>query len=206
MEDLFKEEETLNASQAELADTEEAEAAEAVKNQDAYDTRAKRILIADLPSGDKPLKQVKMKPYTSIIVCVLLAVFLIGVNFIPWAGWIILAIAVLELVLIPDYKILDAYQDYFVVYTRKDNVYCQMVRWDEIERWALKSGKSATDAVVVQIGEDGLEEYVFVPSFNSMKLIRVFNKFAGSKEANKQQLAKMKNSAFHVFPKRDKKG
>lgn len=174
------------------------------------DLRAKRCLISELPENDKPVKTVSMKPYTSIAVCIIFSIVMIITNFIPIAGWIIIAIAIVVSIKIPNYKIMDAYQDYFVIYQRNDNTYCQLVHWNEVLEWAFKQGKGAgSDMIVVKIkgeeiteDEEGSEDYVFIPCFNSIQMVHCFNKFVPELEAGKKVMAKMKNSPFHLFKKK----
>lgn len=107
--------------------------------------RAKLCRIADLPQSGKPVVSINIKPYVSIIVCILVGILMIATQFCvdrrrdsDRRG----AVGVMET---PNYTLLEAYPDYFVVYTRGDEEFCQMVRWDEVQEWVFRQGKAGMD-------------------------------------------------------------
>jgi len=155
--------------------------------------RAKLCRIADLPQSGKPVVSINIKPYVSIIVCILVGILMIAAKFVWIVGAVLIVVALLVLWKTPNYILLEAYPDYFVVYTRGDEELCQMVRWDEVQEWVFRQGKAGMDMLVVRVSE---EEFVFINAYSSTKLVHCFNKFVPDKEAHRQQQAKMKNSPF----------
>ena len=155
--------------------------------------RAKLCRIADLPQSGKPVVSINIKPYVSIIVCILVGILMIATQFVWIVGAILIVVALLVLWKTPNYTLLEAYPDYFVVYTRGDEEFCQMVRWDEVQEWVFRQGKAGMDIIVIRVSE---EEFVFINAYSSTKLVHCFNKFVPDKEAHRQQQAKMKNSPF----------
>ena len=116
--------------------------------------RAKLCRIADLPQSGKPVVSINIKPYVSIIVCILVGILMIATQFVWIVGAILIVVALLVLWKTPNYTLLEAYPDYFVVYTRGDEEFCQMVRWDEVQEWVFRQGKAGMDMIVIRVSEE----------------------------------------------------
>ena len=153
------------------------------------ETRVKLCRIADLPQSEKPVASINIKPYVAIIVCAILGVVMIVTNFAALLGVALLLLALFVLWKTPNYRIFEAYPDYFVYYTRGDEEYCQMVRWDEVQEWVFRQGKAGMDLITVKVSED---EFVMLNAYSSTKLVHCFNKFAYDKEAHRIQQKNMK--------------
>ncbi len=159
------------------------------------DLRARRIRIAELPQRGKPAVTINIKPMVSIIVCIILGIVMIAADFLWYIGAVLIVISLLVLWKTQDYRVFEAYPEFFVVYTRDDHEYCQMARWDEVQEWVYKQGKSTMDSLLVKVSDT---EVIAINVYAGTKLVHCFNKFIPDKEAHKLQQANAKSTPFKI--------
>lgn len=171
---------------------------------DLEETKPNRILISELPANKEPILSVSLKPYRSFIFSIIIGIalfFTMNIAFIIF-GIFIIAISVYFIVKIPDRKIIDFYSDSFVVYPVRSDGYCQRVLWDEVVEWNCKVGKAQSDTLTVKLSAG---DAIYIESVQSVKIVRMFNKYAEKKSSNAIMQQNMTKTKFKWPWKKNKK-
>ncbi|KAF0224579.1 MAG: hypothetical protein FD133_1537 [Erysipelotrichaceae bacterium] len=139
---------------------------------------------------EKPLYRLTLRPTLVLSIMVVLGSLLIiaGVTqgAINW-GLIAFGVYVLSMVIFPvitvkNRIVCDLYDDFLIIYDKKDNTKGFKVTFDEIKTWQYKTGVALGDSLIINL-EDG--DSFALESFKARKVIAMLFKRIPEKEIHK---------------------
>ena len=147
--------------------------------------------LDDIMNEGTLIGEVWYKPQRAVILSCILAFLLILTGNILAICLAIFTLAISLFVnhAVKDYKTVDVYDSYLIVYSSEDGM-ARKILFDDIEEWVCKNGTNAADALKVDL-KDG--EVIYKNTFQIGKLLRYMNKALPDKEAKKVQEEKNKD-------------
>ncbi|NTW96876.1 MAG: hypothetical protein HGB31_09695 [Erysipelotrichaceae bacterium] len=139
---------------------------------------------------EKPLYRLTLRPTFILSIMAILGVTLIltgvwGFSF-NWGvllfGLYVLGMVVFSVIMVKDRIVCDLYEDYMIVYDKKDQTKGFKVTFDEIQTWQYKTGVALGDNLVITL--DSGESFA-LESFKARKVINVLFRRIPDKEIHK---------------------
>jgi len=149
--------------------------------------------IEDITGTGTLIGEVWYKPQWAVIVCCFIAFLLcLTANYMA----IILAVFIFAISFfvnhsVKDYKTVEVYDYYLIIYSAIDDETGRRILCDDIVEWTCKNGNNAADALMIEL-EGG--EVVYKNTFQIAKLFRYLNKVIPEKESKRIQEEKNKNT------------
>lgn len=139
---------------------------------------------------EKPLYRLTLRPTLVLSIMVVLGSLLIiaGVTqgAINWGliafGVYVLGIVIFPIITVKNRIVCDLYDDFLIIYDKKDNTKGFKVTFDEIKTWQYKTGVALGDSLIINL-EDG--ESFALESFKARKVIAMLFKRIPEKEIHK---------------------
>lgn len=139
---------------------------------------------------EKPLYRLTLRPTLVLSIMVVLGSLLIiaGVTqgAINWGliafGVYVLGIVIFPIITVKNRIVCDLYDDFLIIYDKKDNTKGFKVTFDEIRTWQYKTGVALGDSLIINL-EDG--ESFALESFKARKVIAMLFKRIPEKEIHK---------------------
>lgn len=152
---------------------------------------AKELIDIDSMNLDKPLYRLTLRPTFILSFMAVLGLVLIiaavtqgaGVNWgLIVFGVYVLGMVIFSVVMVKNRIVCDLYDDFLVVYDRKENTKGFKVTFEEIKTWQYKTGVALGDNLIINL-EDG--ESFALESFKARKVINMLFKRIPEKEIHK---------------------
>ncbi|MCI5773662.1 MAG: hypothetical protein MR210_03780 [Erysipelotrichaceae bacterium] len=137
------------------------------------------IKIRNLPSFPVILQSISVKP--TMFLGTLMIVGVIMMIFFPFLGYLgagFVALATFSILVMPDRKIMEATNEYLILYNHKDQSLCKLVYWDEILSWQYRWHPDV-DELIIELSDHSVEK---VEAFNRKKFTRFLKEYANGKE------------------------
>jgi len=148
--------------------------------------------ITDIASMnlEKPLYRLTLRPTLVLSLMAVLGIVLIITGIIQGAinwGLVVFGVYVLGMVIFPvitvkNRIICDLYDDFLIIYDKKENTKGFKVSFDEIKTWQYKTGVALGDSLIINL-EDG--DSFALESFKARKVIAMLFKRIPDKEIHK---------------------
>ena len=139
---------------------------------------------------EKPLYRLTLRPTLILSFMVVLGSLLViaGVTqgAINWGlvafGVYVLGMVIFPVITVKNRIVCDLYDDFLIIYDKKDNTKGFKVSFDEIKTWQYKTGVALGDSLIINL-EDG--ESFALESFKARKVIAMLFKKIPEKEIHK---------------------
>lgn len=151
----------------------------------------KKIKTEEIEKLGVAMKVINSKPFFAIYSCIAISLVLLFVPGLAILGWIILPLALLVLIKIPNQKVISFYEKEMLIHSRKKGDQHQVIEYEHIVEWAVRQGKQGGDYLTVHVVGD---EYVNVETFNSSTIFKQLNERIPNKESNKKKNQAMGNT------------
>lgn len=148
--------------------------------------------ITDIASMnlEKPLYRLTLRPTLVLSLMAVLGTVLIITGFIQgtinWGlvafGVYVLGMVIFPIITVKDRIICDLYDDFLIIYDKKENTKGFKVTFAEIKTWQYKTGVALGDSLIINL-EDG--ESFALESFKARKVIAMLFKRIPDKEIHK---------------------
>jgi hypothetical protein len=149
--------------------------------------------ITDIASMnlEKPLYRLTLRPTLVLSLMAVLGTVLIITGFmqgssISWGlvafGVYVLGMVIFPVVMVKNRNVCDLYDDFLIIYDKKENTKGYKVTFAEIKTWQYKTGVALGDSLIISL-EDG--ESFALESFKARKVIAMLFKRIPDKEIHK---------------------
>ncbi len=140
------------------------------------------ISIEEIPQSEL-LKQFDNKPTLVFLIPLIIGILMLfGSWMLKGFGLLFIAFTVFVFYRIKKEKVVDVYEDFFIIYNNKlNNV--TIIRWDEIKTWGIKLSESSEDRITIETN-DGL--YYQINMFGIGKVTKYFRLKAMDKNDHEQ--------------------
>jgi len=125
-------------------------------------------------------KAITFKPHLASIICLITGILLMFVNSVGvriLAGFFIL-MALLVIILIKDYKVMDIFSHGVIVYNNRACKLCCFISYEDISIWEVKYDRGQ-NKIIFQMNDNSIVERV---SFQADKARKIFMKYMKEKE------------------------
>lgn len=140
---------------------------------------------------EKPLYRLTLRPTLVLSFMAILGALLIITGFtqgssINWGlivfGAYVLGMVIFPVITVKNRVVCDLYDDFLIIYDKKDNTKGFKVSFEEIKTWQYKTGVALGDSLIINL-EDG--ESFALESFKARKVIALLFKRIPEKEIHK---------------------
>ncbi|MFI3283584.1 MAG: hypothetical protein R3Y57_00725 [Erysipelotrichaceae bacterium] len=150
---------------------------------------------------DEPLvAEIGFKPLYASYICLIVGILLIitGFTIAMMLGAFFILISLFVHFALKDYKTMDIYETYLILYDTADVSLAKKVMFDDIVEWNCKNSEKTTDALMLKFGEF---DVIYKDTFQANKVYKVLYKLIREKETYviKEEENKKKKLVFRGF-------
>lgn len=167
------------AKEAAEEHTEEKETEETAESVPGKEPLPYQIDASALPAG-KPEKELGGKPWTAILVMMVISILMIVFNVLRILGWIVLPISILALVLAKNYIQFSFYPEGMAVWKQNDTAHCQYIPYANIVEWTFQQNTNGVNTLILRTTD---HQNVTADCLRSSAVSEVLNKRMPEKEA-----------------------
>lgn len=144
--------------------------------------KSKEIRVRNLPKDDVPFYVSNVKPTSFLIVAMIAGISFLWIrSYLQVIGVMVIMVSLFSLLMLPDCKLYEIYQDYIVLYNRHDKSECFIIYYEDIVSWHYEWNPSF-DQLVISLVDGSVEKQEVYAKYRIEKWL---NSLAPGKQAKK---------------------
>ena len=149
---------------------------------------------------------IMFKPTSNIIVGAIIGLlFVMSALYIQYfwiLGLLLLVLVLFIQIQIKDFKVCTFYEDYFIVYDKKDLSYENKIDYKDIDEWKLLNASNEGNGIIIRLKDQSI---VYLETVNPSKARKCLMKYVKELESNKKFVDSIGNTPLTLEAFKSKK-